>query len=114
MAKTSKKSPITKQKTAIAKPAKKKAAVAAIKASVTKAKLDAAPAAKSHTKQAILISLLEGTKGATVDEMAEATSWQRHSVQSVMSGVLKKRLGLTITSDKEQRGRVYRIGGAGK
>jgi hypothetical protein len=26
-----------------------------------------------------------------------------------MAGALKKRLGLTITSEKEERGRVYRI-----
>lgn len=75
---------------------------------------DAAALPKSHTKQGIMINLLQGSKGATVDEMVEATGWQRHSVQGVMSGVLKKKLGLTISSEKEQRGRVYRIGGACK
>lgn len=95
-----------------AKTAAKKA-----KPTVTKTPLsspDAAALPKSHTKQGILINLLQGSKGATVDEMVEATGWQRHSVQGVMSGVLKKKLGLAITSEKEQRGRVYRIGCAGK
>lgn len=115
MTKSSKKKlPAVTQKTTLAKPAKKKVAVAITKAFATKPKPNAAPAAKSHTKQAILIGLLESSRGATVDEMVEATGWQRHSVQGVMSGVLKKRLGLAIISEKEQRGRVYRIGGTGK
>jgi hypothetical protein len=75
---------------------------------------DVVPSPKSHTKQGILINLLQGSKGATVDEMVQATGWQRHSVQGMMFGVLKKKLGLTITSEKQQRGRVYRIGGTGK
>jgi hypothetical protein len=38
-----------------------------------------------------------------------ATGWQRHTVRGVFSGTLKKKLGLTLTSAKEERGRVYRI-----
>jgi len=50
------------------------------------------------------------TRGrATVDEVARATGWQRHTVRGVFSGTLKKKLGLTIASAKEERGRVYRI-----
>jgi hypothetical protein len=48
-------------------------------------------------------------EGATVDEVASVTGWQRHTVRGVFSGTLKKRLGLTLTSVKEERGRVYRI-----
>ena len=47
-------------------------------------------------------------------EMVKATGWQTHSVRGVISGVLKKRLGLTITSTKEERGRVYRVAGPSK
>jgi hypothetical protein len=61
------------------------------------------------SKQAMLIKLLKRPGGATIDEMANATGWQRHSVRGVMSGVLKKRLGLSIASEKEDRGRIYRI-----
>jgi len=32
-------------------------------------------------------------------------------VRGVFSGTLKKKLGLTIASAKEERGRVYRING---
>jgi len=34
---------------------------------------------------------------------------QRHTVRGVFSGTLKKKLGVTLTSVKEERGRVYRI-----
>ena len=38
-----------------------------------------------------------------------ATGWQRHTVRGVFSGTLKKKLGLSVPSPKEERGRVYRI-----
>jgi hypothetical protein len=57
-----------------------------------------------------VIAMLRRPKGATVDEVANATGWQRHTVRGVFSGTLKKKLGLTLASAKEQRGRVYRIG----
>jgi hypothetical protein len=64
---------------------------------------------REDSKQAIMIKLLKRPGGTTIDEMAKATGWQRHSVLGVMSGVLKKRLELSISSEKEERGRVYRI-----
>jgi predicted ArsR family transcriptional regulator len=64
---------------------------------------------RGDSKQATLIELLKRPVGATIDEMAKATGWQRHSIRGMMSGVLKKRLGLSIASEKEERGRVYRI-----
>jgi hypothetical protein len=64
---------------------------------------------REDSKQATLIELLKRSGGASVDEMAEATGWQRHSIRGMISGVLKKRLGLSIASIKEERGRVYRI-----
>jgi len=74
----------------------------------------AAPAAKTGTKQALLIDLLKRKTGATIDEVVEATGWQAHSVRGAISGTLKKKLGLDVTSEKvEGRGRVYRIAGRG-
>ncbi|MGA2782623.1 MAG: DUF3489 domain-containing protein [Smithella sp.] len=64
---------------------------------------------RKGSKQTIMIKLLNRPGGATIDEMAKATGWQRHSIRGVMSGVLKKRLELSIASEKEERGRVYRI-----
>ena len=54
--------------------------------------------------------MLSAEGGATIDEIVAALQWQTHTVRGVMSGALKKKLGLTITSEKvEGRGRVYRI-----
>ncbi|MFN2310267.1 MAG: DUF3489 domain-containing protein [Gammaproteobacteria bacterium] len=64
---------------------------------------------RKGTKQAALIDLLKRPEGATIDEIVTATQWQKHTARGAMSGALKKRLGLTITSEKMERGRVYRI-----
>ena len=69
------------------------------------------PDAKRPSKQDEVIAMLRRSEGATVDEVASATGWQRHTVRGVFSGTLKKKLGLTIASAKEERGRVYRING---
>jgi len=61
------------------------------------------PATRAGGKQARLVELLRHAKGASIAEMVKATGWQAHSVRGAMSGVLKKRLGLTITSTKEER-----------
>ncbi|GHE01007.1 hypothetical protein U879_13365 [Defluviimonas sp. 20V17] len=76
---------------------------------------DTKPAPKTRkprtgTKQARMIEMLRDDVGATIDEIVEATGWQAHTVRGAMSGALKKKLGMTITSEKvEGRGRVYRI-----
>ena len=70
----------------------------------------AAPAVRQGTKQALLVDLLKSRSGATIDEAVAATGWQAHSVRGAISGTLKKKLGLAVTSEPiEKRGRVYRI-----
>ena len=62
------------------------------------------------TKQALLIDLLRRKKGATIAEIVDAIGWQAHSVRGAISGTLKKKFGLTVTSESvENRGRVYRV-----
>jgi hypothetical protein len=68
--------------------------------------------AKRKSKQDEVIAMLQRPEGATVDEVARATGWQRHTVRGVFSGTLKKKLGLTLTPAKEERGRVYRVDGS--
>ena len=64
---------------------------------------------RAGTKQALVIAMLRQDHGATIDEIAAATSWAKHTVRGCLSGELKKRLGLIITSEVlERRGRVYR------
>ena len=61
------------------------------------------------SKQDAVIAMLRRPEGATVEEVASATGWQRHTVRGVFSGTLKKKLRLSLASAKEERGRVYRI-----
>ena len=69
-----------------------------------------APRTRDGSKQAQLIAMLRRAKGATIDEIAEALSWQPHTVRGAIAGALKKKLGLEVTSEKdEKRGRVYRV-----
>src|SRR6516164_850064 len=64
---------------------------------------------KGPSKQAAVIAMLQRPEGATVEEVATAMGWQRHTVRGLFSGTLKKKLGLALASAKEERGRVYRI-----
>ena len=64
---------------------------------------------KRPSKQDAVIAMLRRGEGATVEEVARATGWQRHTVRGVFSGTLKKKLGLSLASVQEARGRVYRI-----
>ena len=74
---------------------------------------DAAPQPvrrRSGTKQEAVITMLRTQGGATIDEIVAATQWVPHTARGFMSGTLKKKLGLTITSEKvEGRGRAYKI-----
>jgi hypothetical protein len=64
---------------------------------------------KRASKQEAVIAMLQRPEGATVDEIASAMGWQRHTVRGLFSGTLKNKLGLTLASAQEERGRVYRI-----
>ncbi len=105
--KTGKQSPSTKARR------KQRSRRAEPKPSGAKPKGRTSPAAvRPGTKQALLIDLLKRKKGATIDEAVAATGWQAHSVRGAISGALKKKLGLAVTSERvERRGRVYRIAG---
>ena len=68
------------------------------------------PTQRKGTKQEALIAMLRTEGGATIDEIVAATNWARHTIRGAMSGALKKKLGLTITSEKvDGRGRCYKI-----
>ena len=66
---------------------------------------------RAGTKQAQIIALIQRPEGASIAEIVETTGWLSHSVRGLISGGLKKKLGLQVISVKEQgRGSVYRIG----
>ena len=97
--------------TSRSRPAARTAASRAVKAARRTATSGRAarPAGKG-TKQAILIGLLQRRGGATISQMTAKTGWQPHSVRGAISGTLKKKLGLAVTSIKvEGRDRVYQI-----
>jgi hypothetical protein len=65
---------------------------------------------RKDSKQARLIAMLGRVKGASIDEVVEALKWQPHTVRGAIAGALKKKLGLAVTSEKDdKRGRVYRL-----
>ena len=82
----------------------------------TKSARKAAPpkALESGSKQSQLVSLLQSSTGATIEQMTTATGWQAHTVRGTISGVLRKRLGLNVQCFEAVNGnaRVYRIVGA--
>ena len=66
---------------------------------------------REGTKQALVIEMLRRAKGASIAEIVEATGWLQHTARGVLAGNLKKKLGLTIESEKDEtRGRIYKIG----
>jgi len=79
----------------------------------TPTETEAAPKARTPregTKQATLIAMLRAPDGATIGEIGTALQWRPHTARGALAGALKKKLGLTITSEKvAERGRIYRI-----
>ena len=66
---------------------------------------------RDGTKQALVIEMLRRPEGATLAEIVEATSWASHTTRGFLAGAIKKKLGLTIESTKDDaRGRIYRLG----
>ena len=53
--------------------------------------------------------ILRRPEGATVAQMMELTGWQAHSVRGVIAGPIKKKLKLTVATEKTDAGFVYRI-----
>ena len=64
----------------------------------------------STSKLDTIVTLLKRPKGATMQEMMEATGWQRHSIHGTLSGTIKKKRGLPLITEFGERGRSYRIG----
>jgi hypothetical protein len=65
---------------------------------------------REGTKQEALIAMLKQPAGASIAEIMEATAWQAHSVRGFIAGALKKKLGLHVTSEKDEiRGRIYKL-----
>lgn len=67
---------------------------------------------RKGTKQEKLIAMLRRKEGATIEQMTRALAWQSHTVHGVLSGTIRKRLGLSVVGAANAGGkRTYRIVG---
>ena len=67
---------------------------------------------REGSKTETILDLLKRPGGATAKELIQATGWQPHSVRGFLSGTIRKKMGLDVTSTKSDGGeRRYSIKG---
>jgi hypothetical protein len=66
-------------------------------------------APRGGTKLAQVVELLQRNRGATIDELIDATGWLPHTTRAALTGLRKRSFALAIDRSDKERGSIYRI-----
>jgi len=65
---------------------------------------------KGASKTEAIITLLKRSHGASIAEIVKATGWQPHSLRGFLSAAVKRRIGLSLLSERaDGKDRRYRM-----